>query len=142
MAENAIVMGEAHLLHWYVLVKQGGKDAALVVGDRKIVTIPLILWPDLGGYRAQVELTRLLISILCGRAQRDRVSGICEPDLIDDNVIRQSGAERIIWNYDYVCTHCGAVNWQGCCADSPHKNGDEIPSQPRLDIVESEKNCE
>lgn len=90
--------------------------------DRTLPIVPVVLWPHLDGHRDQADLSRLLAELMCKSMQRRLGAVEIQPALTTWEEMANCGVERWeewqIVEFDWICPHCGMVNWQPCCADN------------------------
>lgn len=115
--------GELQTLVWFAESNRAGHSAVIMFADRSLPIVPVVLWPGLGGYREQADLSRLLAELMCTSMRRRLgITVDIQPALTTWEEIAKCGVER--WeewqliDVDWVCPHCGMVNHQPCCADN------------------------
>lgn len=121
---------ELTTLAWFAESHRAGKGKVIMLEDRTLPIVPVVLWPDLGNHRDQADLSRLLAELMC-RSMRMRLGGTVEiqPALTDWAEMAACGVEKweewqiVETEADWVCPHCGAVNWGPCCADNSRVKG-------------------
>ena len=114
---------ELPTLLWCAESYRAGKPSVIMLVDYTLPVVPVVLWPQLDGHREQADLSRLLAELMC-KSMRTRLGIHLEihPVLTCYDELRRVGVER--WEewqlveVDWVCPHCGMVNYQPCCADN------------------------
>lgn len=114
---------ELTTLAWFAESIRAGKGAVVMLEDHTLPVVPVVLWPHLGNHRDQADLSRLLAELMC-KSMRMRLGITVEiqPALTDWAEMAACGVKQWeewqLHEFDWICPHCGMVNWQPCCADN------------------------
>ena len=108
---------------WFVAFYQKGKEDTITLANGNLPIVPVVLWPALGCYAEQAELSRLLAEMMAKSIRRHNpTTADLIPSLITYADLKKQGFGWEEWQItevetDTICPHCGAVNADRCCAD-------------------------
>lgn len=112
---------------WFVAIYKAGRESSSIrLANGNIPIVPVVLWPSLGQYPDQADLSRLLAEMMAKSLRRHNPKeiGALElfPSLIAYDDLKKQGFGWEEWQIedvenDYICPHCGMVNEPRCCAD-------------------------